>query len=188
MKPAVFDYVRAGSIAEPTRLLAEANDAARLVAGAQSLGPMLNLRLAQPRILIDITGIRDLTRIEDADDTVVVGACVTTANIQDGRLPGRGLDTLPAFAANIAYRAVRNRGTIGGSLCHADPASDWVSMLDGACRSRRRPGRARPAQPSASRTVDAMAAPVSAEDEPSQGVNLARLLAFLRKRFRLPKA
>src|SRR5262249_28594336 len=108
---------------------AEANGAARLVAGAQSLGPMLNLRLAQPRILIDITGISDLTRIEDADDAVVVGACVTTANIEDGHLPGRGLDTLPAFASNIGYRAVRNRGTIGGSVCHADPAADWVSML-----------------------------------------------------------
>jgi aerobic carbon-monoxide dehydrogenase medium subunit len=129
MKPSAFDFVRAGSVAEAVRLLVEANGAARLVAGAQSLGPMLNLRLAQPRILIDITGIPDLMRIEEADDAVIVGACVTTANIEDGRLPGRGLDALPGFAANIAYRAVRNRGTIGGSLCHADPAADWVSML-----------------------------------------------------------
>ncbi len=66
MKPAAFDFVRATSMAEATRLLAEANGAARLVAGAQSLGPMLNLRLAQPRLLIDITGIAELTRIEDA--------------------------------------------------------------------------------------------------------------------------
>ncbi len=129
MKPAAFDIVRANSLADATRLLAEFGGGARLVAGAQSLGPMLNLRLAQPRLLIDITGIPDLVRIEDADDSVTIGACVSTANIEDGRLPGRGLETLPAVAAHIAYRAVRNRGTIGGSLCHADPAADWVSTL-----------------------------------------------------------
>ena len=129
MKPVAFDIVRARSLAETTRLLAESGGTARLVAGAQSLGPMLNLRLAQPRLLIDITGIPDLTRIEDTVDSVTIGACVSTANIEDGRLPGRGLDTLPAVATHIAYRAVRNRGTIGGSLCHADPAADWVSTL-----------------------------------------------------------
>jgi len=129
MKPVAFDIVRAGSIAEATRILAEANGSARLVAGAQSLGPMLNLRLAQPRILVDITGIPELTRIEDAADAVTIGACVTTANIEDGRLPGRGLQAMADIAAHIAYRAVRNRGTIGGSLCHADPSADWVSTL-----------------------------------------------------------
>jgi len=129
MKPAAFDFVRAPSIAEATRLLAETRGEARLVAGAQSLGPMLNLRLAQPRILVDITGIPELVRIEDESDAVTIGACVTTANIEDRRLPGRGLDALASVAAHIAYRAVRNRGTIGGSICHADPAADWVSLL-----------------------------------------------------------
>jgi aerobic carbon-monoxide dehydrogenase medium subunit len=129
MKPAAFDLVRAASVPEATRLLGEANGDARLVAGAQSLGPMLNLRLAQPRILIDITGIPELTRIEATNDAVTIGACVTTANIEDGCLPGRGLEPLGRVAAQIAYRAVRNRGTIGGSLCHADPAADWVSAL-----------------------------------------------------------
>jgi carbon-monoxide dehydrogenase medium subunit len=90
---------------------------------------MLNLRLVQPGLLIDITGIPDLTRIEDADDAITVGACITTANIEDGRLPGRGLQILPAVAMHVAYRAVRNRGTIGGSLCHADPAADWAPIL-----------------------------------------------------------
>ena len=129
MKPVAFEFARASSPAEATRMLAEANGAARLVAGAQSLGPMLNLRLVQPRLLIDITGIPELTRIEDSSDAVTLGACITTANIEDGRLPGRGLEALAAVAAQIAYRAVRNRGTIGGSLCHADPAADWVSAL-----------------------------------------------------------
>ena len=110
-------------------MLVEADGAARLVAGAQSLGPILNLRLARPALLIDITGIPELTRIEDAAESVTLGACITTANIEDGRVPGRGLAALPAVAAHIAYRAVRNRGTIGGSLCHADPAADWVAAL-----------------------------------------------------------
>jgi aerobic carbon-monoxide dehydrogenase medium subunit len=129
MKPSAFDLVRANSLSEAMQLLIKADGAARLVAGSQSLGPMLNLRLAQPRLLIDITGIPELIRIEDSDETVTLGACITTANIEDRRLPGRGIETLSAVAAHIAYRAVRNRGTIGGSLCHADPAADWISTL-----------------------------------------------------------
>lgn len=129
MKPAVFDFVRAVGLAEATRLLVEADGAARLVAGCQSLGPMLNLRLVQPRLLIDITGIAELTRIEDGDDAITIGACITTANMEDGRFPGHGLDKLSAVASQIAYRAVRNRGTVGGSLCHADPAADWIATL-----------------------------------------------------------
>jgi len=129
VKPAPFDFVRPATLAEASRLLAEGNGSARLVAGCQSLGPMLNLRLATPRILIDLTGIPELIRIEDGPDSVTIGACVTTANIEDGRLPGRGIDALARIARNIAYRAVRNRGTIGGSFCHADPAADWVSTL-----------------------------------------------------------
>jgi carbon-monoxide dehydrogenase medium subunit len=129
VKPAPFELVRPATLVEASRLLAEGNGSARLAAGCQSLGPMLNLRLATPRLLIDLTGIPELTRIEDGRDSVTVGACVTTAYIEDGRLPGRGIDTLARIARNIAYRAVRNRGTVGGSLCHADPAADWVSTL-----------------------------------------------------------
>ena len=91
---------------------------------------MLNLRLARPRLLIDITGI---SGADPGSRTLVMavtlGACVTTANIEDGKLPGPGFEGLPPIAARIAYRAVRNRGTIGGSLCHADPAADWVPVL-----------------------------------------------------------
>jgi carbon-monoxide dehydrogenase medium subunit len=129
MKAAAFEFIRAGSVDDAVRLLAENGASARLVAGGQSLGPLLNLRLTRPSLLIDITGVPDLTRIEASDDAVTVGACVTTANIEDGRLPGPGLDVMARVAAHIAYRAVRNRGTLGGSLCHADPAADWVSLL-----------------------------------------------------------
>ncbi len=136
MKPARFEFVRARSVSEACRLLAEADGEARVIAGAQSLGPMLNLRLARPQLLVDITGIPELARIEDAGASVTLGACMTTANIEDGRVPGRGFETLAAIASGIAYRAVRNRGTIGGSLCHADPAADWVCVvcvLGGEC-------------------------------------------------------
>jgi carbon-monoxide dehydrogenase medium subunit len=129
VKPAPFEFVRPATLAEASRLLAQGNGSARLVAGCQSLGPMLNLRLAMPRILIDLTGIPELVRIEDDPDSVTIGACVTTANIEDGRLPGRGVEALARIARHIAYRAVRNRGTMGGSFCHADPAADWVSTL-----------------------------------------------------------
>jgi carbon-monoxide dehydrogenase medium subunit len=129
MKPAVFEFVRASTLSEATAILLESDGAARVVAGAQSLGPMLNLRLVQPRLLVDITGIAELTEIEDREDAVTLGACVTTANIEDGRIPGRGLHSLSVVAARIAYRAVRNRGTIGGSICHADPAADWGAAL-----------------------------------------------------------
>jgi carbon-monoxide dehydrogenase medium subunit len=129
MKPAAFEVIRAGSVAEISRLLVEAEGSAKPVAGAQSLGPMLNLRLSQPRFLVDVTGIAEMTRVEETETAVTLGACITTASIEDGRIPSRGLQMLPKIAAGIAYRAVRNRGTIGGSLCHADPAADWLTTL-----------------------------------------------------------
>ena len=130
MKPAAFDYHRPSSIAEAVSILREAGGAAKLVAGAQSLGPMLNLRLAQPRILVDIASIPDLARADLEGDELILGACVTAAGIEDGRAGAPpALAMLAAVAGGIAYRAVRNRGTIGGSLCHADPAADWVSVL-----------------------------------------------------------
>jgi carbon-monoxide dehydrogenase medium subunit len=129
MKPVAFDYVRASSISDVVQLLIDGQGSVKLLAGGQSLGPMLNLRMAQPRILIDITGIPELLRVEEDADAVTLGACITTANIEDGRVAAEGIGVLPAVAAGIAYRAVRNRGTIGGSICHADPAADWISAL-----------------------------------------------------------
>jgi carbon-monoxide dehydrogenase medium subunit len=90
---------------------------------------MLNLRLAQPRLLIDITAVPELVHVETTPDAITIGACVTTADIEDGRVADPRLPMLSAVAAGIAYRAVRNRGTIGGSLCHADPAGDWMPVL-----------------------------------------------------------
>jgi carbon-monoxide dehydrogenase medium subunit len=90
---------------------------------------MLNLRLARPSHVVSIAGLSDLNAVEETADAVLVGACVTHAAIADHRVPDIGKGILPAIAQGIAYRAVRNRGTIGGSLCHADPAADWVCTL-----------------------------------------------------------
>jgi carbon-monoxide dehydrogenase medium subunit len=129
MKPAPFDYVRAASIEDAAAALAAADGGGKLIAGGQSLGPMLNLRLVQPRLLIDLTGIAELTDVSEGVDNVSIGAGVTAAAIEDGRLPTGAAPMLPRIAGGIAYRAVRNRGTIGGSLCHADPAADWINTL-----------------------------------------------------------
>ena len=129
MKPAPFDYVRPGNLAEASALLLAKDGDAKLVAGGQSLGPMLNLRLVQPGVLIDIAGLPELSEVTEDDAGLRIGACVTAANIEDGRLPLAAAPMLQRIAGGIAYRAVRNRGTIGGSLCHADPAADWVSTL-----------------------------------------------------------
>jgi carbon-monoxide dehydrogenase medium subunit len=99
------------------------------MAGGQSLGPMLNLRLVQPDLIIDITGLGELKHAERSGDELVIGACVTHGDIEDGRIPDVTHDAMRRVAGGIAYRAVRNRGTIGGSLSHADPAADWVSAL-----------------------------------------------------------
>jgi carbon-monoxide dehydrogenase medium subunit len=129
MKAGSFEFIRAGSVGEASRLLKEADGSARVIAGGQSLAPMLNLRLARPRLLIDITGIPEMAVIEEARDSVTLGACVTSADIEDGKLPGQTFEALSLIASRIAYRAVRNRGTLGGSLCHADPAADWPPVL-----------------------------------------------------------
>ena len=129
MKPAPFDYERPGSLDEALELLAEPGIFSKIVAGSQSLGPMLNLRLAQPELLIDICAIRELRSTSEELDYVDIGACVTHADIEDGRIPDVAHGLLEFVARRIAYRAVRNRGTIGGSLAHADPAADWISVF-----------------------------------------------------------
>jgi carbon-monoxide dehydrogenase medium subunit len=128
MKPVAFEVVRPGSLKEAAEVLLAHAGEAQIIAGGQSLGPMLNLRLARPRMLVDITALEELTRIEAGADHITLGACITTADVEDGRL-GADAPMLARIASHIAYRAVRNRGTVGGSLCHADPAGDWITAL-----------------------------------------------------------
>jgi aerobic carbon-monoxide dehydrogenase medium subunit len=129
VKPAAFAYERPETLASALALAAADAGQINFIAGGQSLGPMLNLRLVQPDLLIDVTRIPDLKQIEETPDNLIVGACITHADIEDGRVPDVTRGALPSVARNIAYRAVRNRGTIGGSLTHADPAADWLSAL-----------------------------------------------------------
>ena len=128
MKPAPFEHTRPANIADAISQLG-GQDGARVLAGGQSLGPMLNLRLAQPRLLVQVNRLPELCGAAVDTDAVTIGACVTHAAIADGSVPDIGGGILARVADNIAYRAVRNRGTIGGSLCHADPAADWVTVL-----------------------------------------------------------
>jgi carbon-monoxide dehydrogenase medium subunit len=129
MKPAPFGYERPRDLKAALAVLSQAHEQAKIIAGGQSLGPMLNLRLVEPPLIIDITALAELKQAERNGDELVLGACITHADIEDGRTPDVTRGAMRAVAANIAYRAVRNRGTVGGSLSHADPAADWVSAL-----------------------------------------------------------
>lgn len=129
MKASAFDYVRPASVREVTAILIENDGDARVLAGGQSLVPMLNLRLARPSVVVDISALDDLKRIEVTDSEIVIGALVTHAALEFSKNAGPAFDMLRKVAAGIAYRGVRNRGTIGGSVAHADPAADWISCL-----------------------------------------------------------
>ena len=130
MKAAAFGYERPKDLAEALKLLSTSES--KVLAGGQSLGPMLNLRVVQPALLVDLRGIEELESFSENKDSVTLGACITHAQIEDGRVPdptGPTIGFMREIASNIAYRAVRNCGTVGGSLAHADPAADWPSAL-----------------------------------------------------------
>jgi carbon-monoxide dehydrogenase medium subunit len=127
MKACAFDYARPRDVGEAIGFLSEAE--AKIMAGGQSLGPMLNLRVVQPKLLVDLRFIEELKGFSESQDSVTLGACITHAQIEDGRVPDPTGGFMRSVASNIAYRAVRNRGTVGGSLVHADPAADWPSAL-----------------------------------------------------------
>src|ERR1700733_12146255 len=131
MKAAPFAYESPANMNAALALITEAKGVTKIIAGGQSLGPMLNLRLVEPDLIIDISGLSELKQAERNGDELVIGACVTHGDIEDGRIPDVTRGAMQRVASAIAYRAVRNRGTIGGSLSHADPAADWVSSLSG---------------------------------------------------------
>ncbi len=136
MKPAEFSYMRAATLEDALGSFAAAAGG-RVIAGGQSLGPMLNLRLAEPKQLIDVSRLAELGQAGIEGDVLAIGACVTHAQIEDGEIGDVTLGLMPFVARGIAYRAVRNRGTIGGSIAHADPAADWLTTtiaLDASLR------------------------------------------------------
>jgi carbon-monoxide dehydrogenase medium subunit len=126
MKPAPFAYARPKDWPDALRLLAAG---ARPGAGTQSLGPLLNLRLAQPGTIADLRHLPGYAGVLAGVGVLRIGAGTTHAAIEDGAVPGRVGEIMAAVARRIAYRPVRNRGTVGGSLAHADPAADWVAVL-----------------------------------------------------------
>jgi carbon-monoxide dehydrogenase medium subunit len=127
VKAARFDYARPERLDQAVAMLG--GEGARPFAGGQSLGPMLNLRLARPAALVDIARLAELRHVEERPDGVFFGAGITHAEFEDGAVPDPTGGVLASVARGIAYRAVRNRGTVGGSLAHADPAADWPTTL-----------------------------------------------------------
>ena len=128
MFAADFEYRKAGSIMEAVQLLAD-NPGAKLLAGGHSLIPLMRFRLARPEVVIDIGGIANLRGINVSGDTINIGALTTHAEIANSAEVQRANGLLAEAAGGIGDPAVRNRGTIGGNLAHADPASDWATVL-----------------------------------------------------------
>lgn len=124
MKPPPFAYVAPDTLEEALALLAEHGDEARVIAGGQSLMPMLALRMARPGVLVDIGGIEELDTWQPEADSVVVGATVRQRRLLEEREFAAALPLCAEAAAHIGHPATRSRGTIVGSLCHADPAAE----------------------------------------------------------------
>jgi aerobic carbon-monoxide dehydrogenase medium subunit len=129
VKAPAFEYVRVQSLDEAVRLLAAAGGEARVIAGGQSLLALMKLRLAAPELLIDIARLPELAASDETGEATTLGAGVTHAMIEDLKVPDPSRGLMPRVAASLAYRAVRNRGTLGGSLALADPAAEWPAVL-----------------------------------------------------------
>lgn len=129
MIPANFDYIAAKSLDEALALLAQHQDDAKLLAGGHSLLPAMKLRLAQPKLLIDIGRIKDLSYIREAGGQIQIGATTTHFQIETSDLLRHACPLLAETAACLGDMQVRNKGTIGGSLAHADPAADWPAAV-----------------------------------------------------------
>jgi carbon-monoxide dehydrogenase medium subunit len=124
MIPAAFDYVRAGSAEEAISLLGEHGDEAKFLAGGHSLLPLMKLRLAQPSVLIDIGRLTDLSYIREDGDQIAIGALTRHHDVENSDLLAQHVPLLKHAASHVGDPQVRHRGTIGGSIAHADPASD----------------------------------------------------------------
>jgi carbon-monoxide dehydrogenase medium subunit len=129
MKPAPFAYHRATSIEDAIAQLNDDETIARPLAGGQSLVPMLNLRLAPVQKLVDLGRIEALRRVDEQTGRIAYGALLPHAAFEDGRVPDGSNGLMSFIGGQIAYRAVRTRGTIGGALALADPAADWLTTV-----------------------------------------------------------
>lgn len=129
MIPAQFDYLAPTSLKEAVAMLAQHGDRAKLLAGGHSLIPAMKLRLSQPELLVDLGRVKDLSYINEKDGQVRIGAMTTHYQIESSARLRSICPLLPATASHIGDVQVRNKGTIGGSLAHADPAADWPAAI-----------------------------------------------------------
>ena len=128
MKPAPFDYIAATSVDMAAAALADGGDDAKIIAGGQSLVPLLNFRLLRPSILIDINRIESLAFISETATDIRVGALTRHYQLETSPVIARHLPVLSCAMTHVAHLAIRNRGTIGGSLAHGDPAAELPMM------------------------------------------------------------
>jgi carbon-monoxide dehydrogenase medium subunit len=129
MIPAPFDYQTPATLEEAVSLLAKDPDGTKVLAGGHSLIPAMKLRLAQPQLLVDIARIKSLSYIREEGNKILIGATTTHYQIESSDLLKQICPLLPACAASIGDVQVRNKGTIGGSLAHSDPAGDWPAAV-----------------------------------------------------------
>ena len=129
MIPAPFDYQTPATLDEAIALLAADPDNARVLAGGHSLIPAMKLRLAQPQLLVDIARIKSLSYIREEGNQILIGATTTHYQLESSDLLQRICPLLPACAKSIGDVQVRNKGTIGGSVAHSDPAADWPAAV-----------------------------------------------------------
>jgi aerobic carbon-monoxide dehydrogenase medium subunit len=124
MKPAKFEYVLPMTVEAAVEALVASNGEGKVLAGGQSLMPLLNFRMARPAVLVDLNGIKGLSYIEDRGDRIAIGALTRHRDLEHSRLIAARLPVMSAAMRHVAHLAIRNRGTIGGSLSHADPAAE----------------------------------------------------------------
>ena len=129
MIPSSFTYKRAGSAEEALDLAAEHGEDAKFLAGGHSLLPLMKLRLAAPEVIIDLSGLRDLSYVTDQGSYVAIGALTRHHDVEHSELLGREVPLLAYAAGQVGDPQIRHRGTIGGSIAHADPASDLPAVL-----------------------------------------------------------
>jgi carbon-monoxide dehydrogenase medium subunit len=143
MKPAAFDFIRPRSIEGIVEALAEAGSEGKIIAGGQSLMPMINFRLVKPSVLIDVNAAPGLDRIEKRGDRIHIGATVRHCMTASDAIIGEHLPIVAEAMRHVAHFTVRNRGTFGGSVCHADPAAEMPMMtrlLNGRITARSHSG------------------------------------------------
>jgi carbon-monoxide dehydrogenase medium subunit len=129
MKPAAFDYVRPSSLSDALQALARHGAKGKIIAGGQSLVPMMNLRLAKPEVLIDINRLPGLDQVRVEGNELVIGALARHTSLHDSAVVAQHCPLMSEAYRHVAHKPIRNRGTLGGNVSHADPASEMPAVL-----------------------------------------------------------